>query len=369
MTSIIYIGMDVHTTNFTLCAFDREENRFFAETDMKPDYLLVLKYLSRLKKKLGREVDFICGYEAGYLGYSLYHDLKDHGVKCVILAPSTMADTVRNGVKTDRRDARKISTCLAYNLYSSVFVPTEADNAVKEYIRMRDDVKMALKRYKQQLLAFCTRMGKRFDGASYWTQKHLRWLHSLKFDHELLQETFDEYYTLYQQAEAKVAMLDKRIEQLALADEYRENVRKLCCFIGISTHAALSLIVEVGDFKRFSKAQKFSSFLGLVPGEKSSGNSIQRTGITKAGNSHLRRLLTEAAQGYTHGKVGYKSKLLIAKQAGNEAKVIAYADRANERLKSKFYKMMFHSRRNVAISAVARELSCFIWGMMTGNIS
>lgn len=280
-----------------------------------------------------------------------------------------MTSTEKKGIKTDKRDARNISKCLAYNLYSSVYVPTETDNAIKEYIRMRDSEKLTLKRVKQQLLAFCTRMGKKFDGASYWTQKHLRWLNTLKFDNPILQETFDEYYTLYQQAETKVALFDKRIEELALMDEYRENVKKLCCFIGIATHTALSLIVEVGDFSRFIKAQNFASFLGLVPGEHSSGESQKRTGITKAGNSHLRRLLVEAAQGYTHGKVGYKSKVLRARQSGNEAKVIAYADRANERLKSRFYKLSFHSKRNIAVTAVARELACFVWGMMTGNLS
>lgn len=369
MTSIIYIGMDVHTTNFTLCAYDVKSDKLFGEVKIDPDYKLILKYLNNLKKKLGSEYDFICGYEAGCLGYSLYHDLTQNNVNCVILAPSTMANTEKKGIKTDKRDARNISKCLAYNLYSSVYVPTETDIAVKEYIRMRDAEKLTLKRIKQQLLAFCTRMGKQFDGASYWTQKHLRWLNTLSFDNSILQETFNEYYTLYQQAEAKVALFDKRIEEFALMDEYRENVKKLCCFIGIATHTALSLVVEVGDFNRFAKAQNFASFLGLVPGEHSSGECQKRTGITKAGNSHLRRLLVEAAQGYTRGKVGYKSKALLAKQAGNEAKVIAYADRANERLKSRFYKISFHSKRNIAVTAVARELSCFVWGMMTGKLS
>jgi transposase len=137
----------------------------------------------------------------------------------------------------------------------------------------------------------------------------------------------------------------------------------------VKTHTALSLIVEVGDFSRFPNAQQFSSYLGLVPGECSSGDNRRLGGITKAGNSHLRRLLVESAQCYTRGKVGYKSMALKGRQAEQEPRIIAYADRANERLKRKFYKINDHSKRNIATTAVARELSCFIWGMMTNAVA
>jgi transposase len=164
-------------------------------------------------------------------------------------------------------------------------------------------------------------------------------------------------------------MFDKRIEEMARAERYEENVKKLSCFNGVKTHTALALLAEIGDFSRFLKAEHFASFLGLVPGEDSSGASIQRTGITKAGNSHVRKLLIESAQCYSRGAIGVKSKMLIRRQAGNDPKVIAYADRANERLKRKCYKIMFRSKRNIAVAAVARELACFIWGMMTDNVA
>jgi transposase len=130
------------------------------------------------------------------------------------------------------------------------------------------------------------------------------------------------------------------------------------------------MVVEVGDFKRFEKAPKFAAFLGLVPSEDSSDQRINRYSITKAGNSHLRRLLIEAAQSYTRGTVGHKSIALKQRQQGNPPEVIAYADKANERLRRRFYKMTLNKgiNRNVATTAVARELACFIWGMMTGCI-
>ena len=360
--------MDVHTTNYTLCCYQVENDTIFAATTMEPDYKNIVKYLNRVERNIGGDCHFLCGYEAGSLGYSLYHQLTSNGVDCTILAPTTMAVTKKKGIKTDKRDASNIAKCLAYNTYSSVYVPTGQDDSIKEYIRMRNDAKDTVKKLKQQTLAFCTRHGKRFtEGRNYWTQKHLAWLNKLEFNDAILQETFNEYLTLYHQAVDKINTFDKRIDEFAVSESYEEKVKKLKCFIGIKNHTALATIVETGDFARFPTAQHYASYLGLVPGENSSGGSIQRTGITKAGNSHVRKLLVEAAQCYSRGKIGVKTKTLRDKQTGNEPKVIAYADRANERLKRKCYRIMFNSKRNIAVTAVARELACFVWGMMTDN--
>ena len=147
----------------------------------------------------------------------------------------------------------------------------------------------------------------------------------------------------------------------------------MSCLLGIKTHTALSMIVEVGDFERFEKAPKFASFLGLVPSEDSSDTRVNRYSITKVGNSHLRKLLVEVAQSYTRGNVGHKSVALKQRQKGNPPEVIAYADKANERLRRRFYKMTLNKgvSRDVAATAIARELACFIWGMMTeaGKVS
>ena len=168
----------------------------------------------------------------------------------------------------------------------------------------------------------------------------------------------------------KLERLDQRIEELASKEDYQENVSHLSCFLGVKTQTALSTLVEVGDFKRFASAQQFASYLGLTPGEDSSGGDQNRLGITKAGNSHIRTLLVEAAQSCTRGKPGYKSKALKAQQNGNPADIIAYADKANERLRRRYYQLVLgqHKKANVAKTAIARELACFIWGMMTDNI-
>lgn len=300
----------------------------------------------------------------------MYHQLKEHNVECRILAPSTMGVTNTRRIKTDKRDAANIARCLAFRTYSEVYVPDDEDNAVKEYIRMRDDQKLALKKIKQQILAFVLRQGKRFEGGkTYWTIAHIKWLKSLDLV-GLEKETLNEYLLTYEYLTEKIQRFDERIEELASSEKYEKKVKNMSCLIGIKTHTALSLIVEVGDFERFEKAPRFASFLGLVPSEDSSDQRVNRYSITKAGNSHLRRLLVEAAQSYTRGAVGQKSIALKQRQQGNPSEVIAYADKANERLRRRFYKMTLNKgvNRNVATTAIARELSCFIWGMMTEHV-
>ncbi len=365
--------MDVHTTNYTLCAAEPilggEEN-VLAQTQTGPDYKLVIQFIKYLKKRLGvtdKDCDIVCGYEAGCLGYSLYHQLTAAGVKCVILAPSTMMAEKGKRIKTDKRDARLIARCLCNGGYHAVHVPTAEDNAIKEYIRMRDDHKIALKQKKQQMNALCIRYGCIYEGTN-WTQAHLQWMRKLKLP-EVVRETLDEYLATYDELTAKLERYDKRIQELAGQPQYQEKVKKLECFLGIKTHTALSLIVESGDFARFLKGNLYAAYLGLAPGEHSSSDDTNRLGITKAGNSHLRRLLIEASGGICKGVIGQKSKDLKARQSGNAADVIAYADKANVRLRRKYYKLIHRGKkRNVAVTAVARELACFVWGMMTDDI-
>lgn len=367
----VYVGMDVHKESFTLCAYTLEKEKGSYSRRTPADYKEVLKYLEFLRTVYGNDTIFVCGYEAGCLGYTLYHQLTDHHVDCVILAPTTMLEQRgKKRIKTDKRDAEIIGKCLAQHNYSPVHVPTASDEEVKEFLRMRDDHKLALKKVKQQILAFCLRHNYRFDGNSHWTAAHINWLKSLTPE-ALYKEILDEYLLTYTILSDKLERLDKRIEELAAKAEYKEAVKKLCCFIGVKTHTALSVIVEVGDFKRFASAEKFASYIGLVPGEDSSGDGQTRLGITKAGNRHVRMLLTEASQCYSRGQIGYKSKALKARQDGNTPQVIAYADKANERLRRRYYKMVLSKckKHNVAKTAIARELACFMWGMMTDNIA
>ena len=124
----------------------------------------------------------------------------------------------------------------------------------------------------------------------------------------------------------------------------RKNVRKLSCFIGIITVTALTVLTEVGDFKRFSSARHFASYIGPTPGEDSSGDDRNHIGITKAGSRHIRSLLVEATQSYSRGQIGFKPKALKVRQDRNPPEVIAYVDKAIELLRRKYCRMVLKTK-------------------------
>lgn len=374
MNRIVYIGMDVHTSNYTLCSLDPgygvKKDNYFAEVQFTNNFVTnVVNYVSNLKKKM-KDCEFVCGYEAGCLGYSTYKDLTKAGIKCVIMAPSTMA--VQKGgkkVKNDRRDARVIAQCLAYQTYKEVYVLSEHDEAVRGYLRMRDSHKKELKRIKQQIIAFCTGHGLFSPTKSNWTVAHLKWLKDLKFNDPVEQEIINEYLSSYTYLCDKIKAMDVRIEVLASEKQYCENVKKLKCIKGIETNVALTLLAEIGDFNRFSKPTDFAAYLGLIPGEQSSGDKVRGTGITKAGNSTLRQKLTEAAKGYWRGRIGMKSATFKKFEKELPKEVTEYALKANTRLQRKFFNMTHVKGKNmnVAASACAREMACFVWGLITNH--
>ena len=374
MSTVLYVGMDVHSTSYTLATFAPGDREARFELKIAPECDQIVSYLNSVRRQVERElgeVEFVCGYEAGCLGYTLYHQLTGKGVACVIVAPTTILEAKsKRRVKTDRRDAALLAKSLAFGTYHAVHVPLAEDNAVKEYLRMRDDHQKKLKQVKQELLAFCLRHGYRFTEArSHWTKRHVAWLRRLE-PVGLLREVLDEYLATLDSLTAKVASLDRRIEELSRGERYHERVRRLGCLLGVKERLALALLAEVGDFDRFESAGRFASFLGLTPGESSSGEHQKRLGITKAGNAHLRRLLVEASQSLCRGRIGYKSQALQARQRGNPTEVIAYADRANERMRRKHSRLIRRGvKRNVAVTAVARELGCFVWGMLTGRLA
>ena len=366
--------MDVHTSNYTLCSLDPgygvKKDNYFAEVQFTNNFVTnVVNYVSNLKKKL-KDCEFVCGYEAGCLGYSTYKDLTKAGIKCVIMAPSTMV--VQKGgkkVKNDRRDARVIAQCLAYQTYKEVYVLSEHDEAVRGYLRMRDSHKKELKRIKQQIIAFCTGHGLFSPTKSNWTVAHLKWLKGLKFNDPVEQEIINEYLSSYTYLCDKIKAMDVRIEVLASEKQYCENVKKLRCIKGIETNVALTLLAEIGDFNRFSKPTDFAAYLGLIPGEQSSGDKVRGTGITKAGNSTLRQKLTEAAKGYWRGRIGMKSATFKKFEKELPKEVTEYALKANTRLQRKFFNMTHVKGKNmnVAASACAREMACFVWGLITNH--
>ncbi len=366
----VYVGIDAHTTNYTLATMISLDQGPINANSYPPKISNIVAYCKDIKKKFGKDTEIITGYEAGTLGFSLRRELEEKKIKCVVMAPTTIPGTELNKKrkkKTDKRDARAISMALLTHSYSEVHMPDKEDESVRDYIRMRDDLKQQQKITKQQISAFCHRLGFHFEDGKYWTKKHLDWLKSLPLE-GYSKETLDGYLRTLGYYADRLAEADLKIESIAETDKYRESVHKLICFKGIRTLTALALIVEIGDFTRFVKAKNFAAFLGLVSGENSSSDGQNLLGITKQGNRHLRRLLVEAAQCFSRTTTK-KSKELLRRQSGNTEETIAYADKANERLRKRYYRLVLHNKKNPnkANTAVARELACFVWGMMTGN--
>lgn len=369
---IAYVGIDAHTTNYTLATRLEGSKEPINVNTYSPAISNIVKYCKAIRKEYGKDTEIIIGYEAGCLGFKLRRDLEKNDLKCIILAPTSIPGTEQNRKrkkKTDKRDAEAIAKALINSDYSEVYMPDEEDEAVRDYIRMREDHKKQLRVIKQQICALTHRHGLKFtDGKNYWTQKHLKWLKELPLE-GVLKETFDAYLLSYETVSERIAQMDKKIEEIAEQDKYRETVHKLICFKGVKTLTALAVIVEIGDFTRFVKAKNFAAFLGLVSGELSSSDDQNRLGITKQGNRFIRKLLVECSQSFSKARSG-KSIALKKRQEGNTAEVIAYADKANERLRNRYLTLVLRNKKvhNKAVTAVARELACFIWGMMTGNI-
>lgn len=371
MARIIKIGIDVHSTTYTLFAMEPApysygEDLVLGAWKVGASAKNVLDVIEQLKKMLPEDADIECGYEAGCLGFSLHNELTSAGVKCTILAPTTMLSPQRKRIKTDARDAEMIAQCLARRGFQPVHIPTEQDLDVKKFIRMRDDHREDLKHKKQQINSFCLAEGLHYDKTK-WTKAHVDWLHRLALS-DADRETLNEYLQTFEYLTERIAAMDKRIEELSCLEPYRERVEKLSCFVGVKTLTSMKCLTEIGDFDRFEKAGDFAGYLGLNPSEYSSGESQHRTGITKAGNVTVRTALVEAAESICRGKVGQKSKDLKSRQAKCDEATVAYADKGSVRMRRKYYTLIRKGKsRKVAVTAIARELACFIWGMMTGH--
>lgn len=373
MSSLIYVGMDVHKESVSLCCFDPKCGIYFGDAKIETKAELISKYLDAQTKYLlengYEEIKFLTAYEAGCLGFSFHDQLTKLGIENKIIAPTTLLKETGQGKrKTDRKDAKMIAQNLAYGTCSFVHIPDEEDKKTREFIRMVSHKKKMLRKVKQYILAFCLRNGINYKDSNPWTDNHLKFLKDLKIE-SFLKSVLDELLQEYNSLQDSIERLIEKTEEIANNEKYKEKTQKMACLKGITQSSALTIISEVSDFKRFSTACEFSSYLGLIPGESSSGQKINRLGITKMGNSIVRTLLIEASQVIIRGQPGYKSKRIKERQKGQDVKIISYADRATERLMKKFRRLIEKGiHRNKAITAVARELSCFIWGIMTNHL-
>ncbi len=369
----LYVGIDVHKDTYSLCCFDFQRNELSDEITIRATTKGVIKYLEAIRKKHREEVLFACGYEAGPTGYGLCRGLQKAGYGCVVMAPTTMSNPDgKRRIKTDRIDARAISRILAYKSYSQVHLPSEEIEALKEYTRARYAKKRMLKKAKQELLSFLLRNGKTYpESGNYWTKKFFNWIKTVQFSKKWMQEAFNEYLAEVYSLKAKIERMDMKIREIAGLEIIKDKVDKLVCFSGIDVSTAVETVVEINDFTRFATAAQFVSYLGLCPGQDSSGKRKTMLPLTKAGNCRVRTLLCESAKAIKRtNPYGQKSGRILERQKNASPEIVAYADNATKRIRTKMKNLEECGKNyNVSSAAGARELACFVWGMMNGKIA
>jgi transposase len=364
MSRVQYVGMDVDKEKIVLARLAAGSSKDCVEQVITNTPSAVKKYFLALLK----EGDVRATYEAGCFGFGLYRELSALGVQTTVAAPGLIPRKPSERIKTDRRDALSLALALRAGQLTGIYVPTKQDESVRDYLRMYEDLRSDLRKCKQRVLHFLLRRGIRYEQGGPWTVRHKNWLGNLEFDEDRDHKTLGMYLGHMQEMEATCAELATEVEQLATEQPYQEATKKLTAFKGIKTLTAMSFVADIGDFRRFSTARQFMAFLGLVPSERSSGNKRRQGSITKAGNSHLRRLLVEAAWHYR--SYHPSSRTLVQRRQGVDPQILSYANRAGRRLSRKYMRLVLRGKRSqVAVTAVSRELAGFVWGAMTGQVA
>src|SRR6202048_3782094 len=303
--NITYVGLDVHKDGIVVAVAEgglRGEVRDYGRIADTP------AALQRLARKLGHEgVELRFCYEAGPCGYGIQRHLSAHGQQCVVVAPSLIPQRAGDRVKTDRRDAARLARLHRAGGLAAVWVPDAGHEAMRDLVRARLDAVHALRRARQQLSGFLLRQGCHY-GRPAWTKLHRPhgsspWaegsrLTGLRFEHAVHHIVLEDYIQAVETAEARRDRLTAQIEAMLPDWTLAPVVAALQTMRGMALVNAATLIAELGDLSRFSNPRQLMAYLGLVPCEHSSGASVRRGGITKAGNAAARRLLIEAAWSY-----------------------------------------------------------------------
>ena len=309
----------------------------------------------------------IC-YEAGPNGYDTHRLLSSLGFDCDVIAPSLIPKRSGVRVKTDRIDAHNLARLHRAGELSRVRVPTSAEEAVRDLIRVREEVKADRRVARQRIRAFLLRYGKRYpNGSDRWSFRFEVWARALTFEEPCATEAFQHLLGAYFVRDAQLAEMGRRIEELATQPPFAAPVALLRTLRGIDTLSAVTIAAETCDFHRFPEAGSYMAFTGLTPSEHSSGASRHQGSITKTGNRDIRRVLVEAAWAYRHPPA-VRGKLK-KRLEGAAPEVVAYSWAAQCRLPGTFRRVAARKGAHTAVVATARELSGFVWGLMTDNMA
>ena len=319
---------------------------------------------AKLVKKLAAKYQRLtfC-YEAGPTGYGLYREVTRLEQECMVVAPSLIPKRPGDRVKTNRRDAVSLAKLLRAGELTAVWVPDRHHEAMRDLTRSRETAMLDLRSKRQQISAFLLRQGRPYPaGKKTWSKTHLSWLMSQRFDYPEQRLVFEEMLLAVRQAQERLKRLEQAI-RVAVPDwSLAELVTALMAMRGMDLISASTFLAEVGDLSRFRTPRELMAYLGLVPSEDSTGDTIKRGAITKAGNRRARRMLVECSWSYQ-----YPPRVGRAKQEKVDAAPPAVRDiawKAQCRL-SKRYRTLIRSGKlkTVAVTAVAREFAGFIWAV------
>lgn len=355
--TITHVGLDVHNRSTAIAAVAHGQRCRFVGT-VGSDTRELLKAL----ETLGSPASLKVVYEAGPSGYALVRTLRNQGYPCDIIAPSKIARRPGDRVKTDRRDAMHLAEQSLANTLTPIYVPNEADEAMRDLCRAREDAVCARRRARQRLQSMLLRHGRRYPGKTPWTPAHERHLAQITFPFPAQELAYVEYRQAVNEGHARVERLTESMREQLQYWHMRPVVEALMTLRGIDLVAAMTLVAELGDLRRFAHPRELMGFLGLVPSEHSSGDRRCQGAITRTGNGHARRMLVEAAWNYR-----YPARITRALQVRQEGQPKAIQDiswQAQRRLCGRYRALT--ARRlhaNKVCVAVARELAGFVWAM------
>lgn len=292
MKKLHYVGLDVHARTIAVAVADDAGVRSLGTIEHD------LPKLKKLLARVGSVDDVGVVYEAGPTGYGLVRALRATGYECDVIAPSLIPKMPGDRVKTDRRDAQKLAQLSRGEMLTAVWVPEVQQEALRDLVRAREAAKSWERKAGQQLGKFLLRHGRRPpEKMTNWTDKHLAWVRSQSFDERGQQVAFKEYVTEYDHQRERVKRIEQHLHDLAadLSEEHQAVVGALVALKGVRFLTAITIVSEIGDMMRFSHPTQLMSYVGVVPREHSSGDTIRKGAITKSGNAHLRRIIGESA--------------------------------------------------------------------------
>lgn len=359
---VLFIGLDVHNDSIavSLAPADRPEVRRYGIIGGRHDDVLpLLKKLQAAHPGAGLK---FC-YEAGPRGYPLCRFLRRHGAECLIVAPSKVPRQPGDRVKTDRRDADQLARLLRAGELTGIYVPDPQDEAVRDLIRARYQVQKQQHRARQQLKMFLLRQNIRYAGTKPWSAAHLRFLATVKLPFAEQQFVFQEMVNVISEAGQRLERYEKEIASVVEGWRWQPVVKALMSLRGVALLTGATLVAELGDLNRFASAPQLMSYLGLCPGEHTSGAERRQGGITKMGNGLARKALIEAAWNYR--APARISRTVLARQEGLPKAVTEAAWHAQARLHQRYKHLTGVGRKKsqVAAAALGRELAGFVWAI------